>query len=360
MRNSNIILIAAAQAVILQGCTTEYKKPDITAYLEDSNIKAEVSDNYKSVDGGDGYTDRVWEAQDENGLNFHVIDDYHWGSETLTNNLKDDYEYQVLSSIKDELNTLGFSLASGENNTHASIEYRFQTDSDIDNAKESLAKLKQYIAQNFKQFDNSDVQFVLVYDSQYNSEFGLECSSIPYKAKNFQEDFLTNSEVAELLKESREYAVAIGDYDSPILSGITIDSIVDGSDNRLYDIQSENAEPLNLLMNNYRRVVHFGTLYNLIKDTGKADELNLNGTFDHFTFVGINGKTYEVQYSYNDMDLTSYGEKYTFNETDHGYFYVVDGIPTPTEYYFADWFNIQQIEDMTGIRVSNAPDSSNK
>ena len=78
--------------VLLSGCTTKYEQKDIYDYIEENYAleDVKVSKERTELTGEDDYTDYLWEITADD-IKFRVLDDYHWGMETLTNHLTDEY-----------------------------------------------------------------------------------------------------------------------------------------------------------------------------------------------------------------------------------------------------------------------------
>ena len=91
------LVIMLCGIITLSGCTEEYDRADIIKYVtQNCDIKKfSVSKDYEEVEGDDGYTDKVWTVtvNGDDKLEFVVHDDFHWGMESLTNSLNDDYKY---------------------------------------------------------------------------------------------------------------------------------------------------------------------------------------------------------------------------------------------------------------------------
>ena len=99
-------MVLCIASIILSGCVTDYEISDIEKEIsENIGVKnAIVFPVYTEFKGEDGYTDRIWTAEiPDSGIEFHVIDDYHWGMESVTNYLKTDYNEAVLAYIETQL-----------------------------------------------------------------------------------------------------------------------------------------------------------------------------------------------------------------------------------------------------------------
>ncbi|MCI6495979.1 MAG: hypothetical protein MSA01_02810 [Anaeromassilibacillus sp.] len=84
-------MVLCIASIILSGCVTDYEISDIEKEIsENIGVKnAIVFPVYTEFKGEDGYTDRIWTAKiPDSGIEFHVIDYYHWGMESVTNYLK--------------------------------------------------------------------------------------------------------------------------------------------------------------------------------------------------------------------------------------------------------------------------------
>ena len=88
--------------VLLTSCTTQYEQKDVYRHLKKTYALkgVEVSKERAELTGEDSYVDYIWKVTADD-ITFHVKDDYHWGLETLTNNLTDDYRDALLKAYFD-------------------------------------------------------------------------------------------------------------------------------------------------------------------------------------------------------------------------------------------------------------------
>ena len=89
------------------GCTVNYTREDIIQYAKEKyNLKKVfVSEEPVQFKDDDGYTDKIWTVIDEErNIVFHVKDDFRYGSESVRNSLKDDYDDAAFTKYYDELN----------------------------------------------------------------------------------------------------------------------------------------------------------------------------------------------------------------------------------------------------------------
>lgn len=96
-----------------------------------------------------------------------------------------------------------------------------------------------------------------------------------------------------------------------------------------------------LCANKYYYGVSFGTLYEMLIREGIAVE----GSNWHYSFVGIDGCTYEISYDFCDYI-------YTDDDWDRtGYYYLKDGVQMPMNVYFYNHFSESEILEMTGLTI---------
>lgn len=340
--------------IMLAGCTTTYNRQDIHEYMNNSDLKGETSESYEKVIGEDGYTDRVWTATDENGIEYHVTDNYFWGQETLQNGLRDDYEYSVLNILKDKYN---YELQEDYSNQFVVLRYYFETREDIDKAYAELNEILKYVVQNYPSFDPSSVRYTIAYKNQYDSIYNSGDTQVVYLNQRLDNIEVNEEDIQDVIRKSQEYSLAMGDRESPILDRLTdaeIDNIIATQDNRIVDITDpDNIFDYPVLQVQGRWAISFGGLYNLLANMD--EDFQLNGDFTHFTFVGIDGKTYEFQYSLNDLDYTQFDYKYSVNkDASTGYFYIVDGVQTPCDIYSENWLDLNKVQEITGRKLSVA------
>lgn len=318
--------------------------------MKDNNIEGRTSESYEEVIGDDGYTDKVWNVTDENGVEYHIIDDYAWRGETLQNSLTDDYEYSVLTKLEPEHS---YEVYGDISNQYATVVYAFETLDDIDKAIQDLNSLTEQLSQ-YKNFSLSDVRYSIQYTNQYTQIYDSSDSQDIRLSGYLDDTTIDESDIQKVINDSQECQIQFGDCDSPILQGLSEDDIgnlIETQENKIVDITDpENTVGYPVLAMDRRDVIQFGELYNLLKNSKK--DFSLNGDFEHYTFVGVDDKTYEVQYSLNDLDLTQFGyENHVNSESDTGYFYIVDETPVPCNLYFENWFDFNKVYDMTGIKI---------
>lgn len=340
--------------IMLAGCTTTYNRQDIHEYMNSKKLKGETFESYEEVVGEDGYTDRIWTVTDENGIEYHVVDDHFWGYKAVQNALRSDYEYAILDILKDKYN---YELQGEYHNQLAVLYYCFETREDIDKVNVELNEVLKYAVQNYPSFNASDVRYVIAYKNQYDSIYNSGDYAAVYLNQKLDNIEVDEEYIQATIREAQEYSLAMGDRESPILDGLTdaeIDNIIATQDDRLVDVTDPNNTfeyPVIQLWS--RRALTFGGLYNLLANSDK--DFQLNGDFTHFTFVGVDGKTYEIQYSLDDLDYTQFGSKYGLNkDTYTGYFYTVDGVETPCGKYSDNWLDLNKIQEITGRKLSIA------
>lgn len=109
MKKKLIALFVLLCLVGITGCTKNNGSNDIKNYLENTiGIKNyTLSNNPTEKKDSDGYTDYYWHVKYKN-IEFDIIDDYHYGMESVTNSLKSDYNQKVMD--------YHYSIYSNKNN----------------------------------------------------------------------------------------------------------------------------------------------------------------------------------------------------------------------------------------------------
>ena len=344
-----VLCLAAA---LLAGCTTDYARADIQAMVRDQlGVRgAVVAQDYTALEGEDGYTDRIWKVLvPQTGLQFSIVDDYHWGYETVTNHLWTDYPEAALAHIADQLPET--SLLQVETWQTDGICYGQITGSYTD--PDSLRQCRQQLVQLVDMFE----------------ELGYEGLSVSYQLawqgplRDVTDYVIDDADctghtdaVASYDEMLAEYVTTVLDYriDLPLeLTQQQVDTALAGYRYRLGVYRGAQTDPEDyepqlidwyddLIANKYAYGISFGTLYEVLLREGLAPE----GDAWHYTFTGADGSRYEVSYDFIAPLFTD--EEGAVRQ---GYYYQKDGETVPMGYYFYNHFTAREVLELTGLRL---------
>ena len=346
-----VLLFFMVGLLYLTGCTTDYDRDDIEKWIqEELQISGvSVARQYREVKGSDGYTDRLWDViVPETGLRFHVLDDYYWGMESMSNSLSTDYNEAVLDMIKDKLPELAYlevsTATSGEMYT-GEITGNFENTEQLQQCYSEL----QYLCSAFEKigYHNLSVRYSLCFQNplREKTEYTVDDGdSIGYTDNIDTFEEMKNSYIITVLDYrfeqadtflQEEIATALTDYRyrAGIYRGMQ-------TDRALYEPEQITYYD-DIIANKYAYGISFGSLYHILVKEGFA----VSGNSWHYSFVGANGVQYEISY-----DFVSELE-YRVGEVRAGYYYVANGAIVPMDAYFYNHFDERQIEQMTGLRV---------
>jgi hypothetical protein len=335
---------------LLTGCVTEYTREDIQAYVQESLQleNAQVSRTYEEVKGEDGYTDRLWTVSlPEKDLTFYVLDDYGWGMESVSNYLRDDYRDRALASLSedfpkfqmlqietDKWDVLWYSAVTGMYCNQKELRlccdelHQFQSwlqmkgYGDLSAAyrllfDNPLRDVTEYVVDDGDIFGNTDS--IQSYEEMAEKYYS---TVLDYR---FDSSDITEEEISAFMKT---YPYPVGVYE-----GSEIDpKLYKPSDIRYYE---------DIIANQFGYGISFGSLYLILEREGFSPQ----GTVERYSFIGSDGSTYEISYSFLD-------EMYSRNQGPTlGYYYLKDGEKQKMNAFFYNHFSTREIEKMTGLRL---------
>ena len=340
--------------ITLSGCTEEYDRADIIKYVtQNCDIeKFSVSKDYEEVEGDDGYTDKVWtvKVKGDDKLEFVVHDDFHWGMESLTNSLNDDYKYVALVHLYEEYDECELLELYEEENirTYAELVGNYDNLDELEELFEEAAEFAEYVDDcgydiefrvNFKmenplsdngvkEIIDGDYSTWIEADDNYDYEDTYEAAvdkylltSIIYRFEDNLSEF-SDKEIKEAVKGCA-YRVAVSS---------------DGTKDGEFEFYEDLCGKM------YTSSVTFGTLYEILVREG----VDVTGDSWHYSFVGVDGITYEISYDF--CDYTHYGEIEEGDEK-NSYYYIRNGEKVPMDYYFYNYFSEKEVLEMTGILI---------
>lgn len=326
--------------LLLCGCTTDYGRKDIKEFVktEYGLKKISVKRKAEEVKHGEEHSDYLWTVEDrESGVTFHVLDDYEVGKMGLYNSLWSDYEDARLVEAFKEYHPEHISLESSTEDSMYSAKI-IGTYSSRKELQELFEETNAFVTDYLDNEVKVSVYFTM--ENPYrNNVDGYEVNDADYHktAKEFGVDLYEDAD-NRLLLVSVDYG--FDDY------------LADFTEEKIREVVKENKFRLgvadsaegpyeyydDLCGSQYYYGVSFSTLYQILEREGYPVE----GDKNHYSFVGVDGSTYEISYDFVG---------YEYDEGKVGYYYLKDGVETPMDFCFYNHFEAPFIRDTTGIYV---------
>ena len=337
---------------ILNGCTTKYTKDDITHYVNDTIglTNFTVSDEYRIFVGDDDYEDKIWTITDNNtGMKFHVIDDFYWGMEAVTNSLDNDYTDTLLIFLQNDLpHTQSLNVAAKEEKGIQSCEIigYFENEPELKACYRDLQKLQK--AFSLLGYPNLSARYC------FRMEHPLRYHTSQELTEGDSNGWL--NELPDYQEMLNKYVLAVLDYRyDGTLESLTEQQIANALDNSpqqvgiLRDPASQTFEFYDDIAANAFHGISFGTLYEILLREGFQPQ----GSPCHYTFTGSDGSVYEISYDFNDYThIDSSGDTWS------GYYYIRSGEIVPMDYYFYNWFEENEVQEMTGLQITSRSENT--
>lgn len=338
--------------LIFSGCVTDYERSDIENEVsENIGVKnAVVSPTYTEFEDENGYTDRIWTVMiPESGIEFHVIDDYGWGMESVSNYLKNDYNEAVFAYIETKLPKFQHIKPytyKKDGIFYGEITGKYQNTEELKACHDELEEMKSA----FSDLGYDDIE--IRYDIQYEhplrnvTEYTIDDGDL----------FGNTSSIKTVDDMMTEYITTVLDYRYPELNSFTAEEIQLALKNYRYMVGVYRGEETDselyqekdityyddIIANKYGYGVSFGSLYEILSREG----MNPTGDYWRYSFTGSDGSVYEISYDFSDYPFET-----TDFDTQNGYYYIKDGEKIPMNYYFYNHFSASQIYEMTGLRL---------
>ncbi len=341
------LILLAACALFLGGCTTEYKKSDIEQFVtEELQIRNyTVYVNTREIEGEDGYHDEVWTVLDQaNNVKFHVINDYHWGMETLCNSLETDYDKAVLNQIKQELPKFDFLTVELSQNEamvwSAKILGAYKDKEELFSCCKELELLKRAFA------DLGYPKLSILCQLEYHNP--LRETIRTWEVDDADHLSYTDDEIKqdEILRRFVKTAL---DYRFDVIDSFTEEEIAESvayykNNVGICRTKREEREKLNAneieyyddIVSHYHNDVTYGTLYEILLREG----FEPSGSAWHYQFTGQEGDVYEISYEFSD---------YPYDHDITGYYYLKNGEPVLMQYHYRNYFSLEEVREMTGL-----------
>lgn len=355
------LLLVCSAILPMTGCTTKkYNRRDIYKYVQEvCGLESfTVSKEPILIEGEDGYTDRLWTVivQDGSELTFHVLDDFHWGMESVTNDLRTDYDAVVLKQIAGDYTFTDMKLEHDTND--AFMESAILT-GDFESREELvrlLDEMEAFLEQVAADGRGIRVPVRLRMESILRNRCSYEVDDGDFSDMLYPDEG-TGAYSLQRDEAMEQYLLSCVDYRfEDQLAAFTPQEIADAvseSQDRISISRSgDKAGPYetypDLCASCFSYGVSFGTLYEILSREG----VSVSGDSWHYSFTGTDGSVYEISYDFCDYVYSDQNE----NEDETGYYYLKDGEETPMSAYFYNHFTVSEIEKMTGLilRIGDA------
>ena len=335
---------------LLAGCTKNYDQNSVMDYVQEQLSLSEftVSQTYKEIKGEDGYTDRLWTVKDkEHNITFHVLDDYFWGMESVSNHLSDDYEASLFASLYQKLeqkDNLSFIKENKDSLFTVQLVCNYKNKEELTDCYDSVLSYK-------KQIDQFGYQLNIPYSVEYDFEF-----------KNIGDYQIKTGDQSGSLKDIDEnvYQEMIYNYYSTALTYQIEDSLLEMTPSdkdfvmnhedthRIFKRTNQGSLEFydDVIGNENSYGISFGGLYKILKQ----ENFPVVGNAWHYT-VTVNSDIYEFSYDFNDLLYEDEDQNF------YGYYYKKNGQKMKMNFYFYNCFKPKEINEMFGLNIE---ESTNK
>lgn len=329
----------------LAGCTTNYEQTDIYKYVKKTyalgNVK--VSNERVEFTGEDGYVDYIWGVIADD-ITFHVKDDYRWDLETLSNSLTDDYRDVMLKAYYDQCMPPHLTLDEGEEEGLYSNRLigTFDSKEELRQLYDELVDFQVYTARRGYRAPYS-FRYHLLMQSPLCGDTAQD-SAIPYEGDSI--GYVTEIRYDTVKEAMKEYAQTYTEYHfSDLYDKFDKAEIVEAlsdSEYRLGIVKEGDTFFYDDLCAGGWNKISFGTLYEILQREGFAVE----GNNERYSFTDADRNTYEISYvPYDLIDADG-----SANESDHASF-LKNGSPAEREYRFNNHLAIEEIEEISGLKL---------
>ncbi len=344
------VLLALLLPLALAGCVEDYDKSDIKVYIKNTIgiTGVTVSSETVSFDDGEGYQDIIWTATvKDTGMVFHVVDDFGWGMESVSNYLWNDYASTTLLYLADDLpdiQPLAITAQVDENGlASGGLTATFSDEAELAECYDALVALKsEFTALGYDGLSvwyNLEYQHPLRYTIPTYEEDGGDSSGrtgydfsyqdmkneMVLTALDYRYDIIEDFTVQEIEDALVDYRYCLGVYQ--------------GSETERSEYADEDVVYYDdIIASKYAYGVSFSSLYEVLVREGYAVE----GDAWHYSFTGVDSVVYEISYDFVDDLYGEYGL---------GYYYLADGEVTLMGARFYNHFVVNKIEELTGLRL---------
>ena len=333
-KSSFLILLLIALVLILSGCTKNYDRKDIQKYVQEnigirdftvSSTRQEITNQE------DGYTDYLWTVKEKDGTIFHVLDDYYYASEWVSNSLRNDWNAVHLQAYLKTADHKGFEVEEDNDEIlYVRLMGAFTSRAQLRGLTETLNRLA-------KGLSGVSIPYLLEYDfpGKFIGDYEINDAD--------SSGTLDPGERIDPAEAEKNYLHFIIDMrDEKALSEFKdqeIHDLVKGNPWELCVLQEDESVLIyrDLLGSRFAYGISFPTLYEILV----RNDYPVTGTKDDFTFEGIDGNTYEMSNAFIEDDW---------------HYYLVNDEKTQMDAYFYNHLRPNEITELTGIRVDYARD----
>lgn len=344
MRKIILGLLISVSLISIIGCTKNYDRNDIINYVNEELkiMDIQVSKTYKEIIDEEGYTDKIWTVLDkENNITFHVLDDFYYGMESVTNHLSNDYDESAFIELYNEMDVkqnIVYNYKSNNLFNEVNLICNYNNKKELNECYTSLLYYKNYIES--KNFDLA-ISYTLEYDfslkiiGEYESNLGTTAGQL----NNLDQNVL-NEAMYDYLSTALMLQIDSG------LNEITEENmkqILENDETHLIFIKKDGAieqQYDDIIAHPHAYGISFGTLYKILKKEG----FNPDGNSWHYTVVNKNGDKFEFSYDFND---------YVYENGMAGYYYKKNDEKISMGAYFYNCFKDTQINEMFGINIED-------
>lgn len=321
-------------ALLLCACTTIYDRKDIYDYVKENYDIDDftVDEEYQEIKGEDGYTDKLWTVHVQDGITFHVLDDFAYVGESVKNSLYDDYNDEL---FKDAYQTIDHSPYITYNETvNDALTYVHLTGEFTD--KESLYHCYEALLSYRNALQGNDQIMKIRYDLSFNNpvlKIG-EYDNISGDSWGDLEDINEEKYQQMLLQYFRAALSFQLQENTAEMNEDELKMVLEDEETHRICITYDDGsvkEYEDIIADQYYYGISFGALYKILLE----EEFDVEGSSDHYV-VKTDEDTYEISYD--------------FRENDH-YYYLKNETPVYMEYYFYNCFECEKIEEMFGLKL---------
>lgn len=320
--------------LVLCGCTKDYDRNDIRDYVKDScgisdfKVSSEPQEMHSDEDE---YTDYLWTVTEGNGRVFHVLDNYYWGMEALTNSLACDREYVMLKELFAD--TSHDMLYLYEEEWEGMLNTQIRGDYSNRRQLHLLAdELKELLAQN-REGTGVFYDFRCMHPYRSIGDYEIKDADAYGRARQPQD--------VDISEGDTNYLLLCLDHRYENMNEYTKEETAAALENyprRLAYLDQESGTYVfydDLVESRMGYGISFACLYEILKQAG----FDPSGSPAHYTVSAPDGTVYEFSYDFIENDA---------------YYYLRNGEKTDTGYYFYNHFQYRKVEEMFGVSVRAA------
>lgn len=312
------------------GCTENHDREDVKNYVKKQlNLTdIEISKKYKEKKDKEGYTDKIWTVVDKkNNITFHVIDDYGYSGESVSNSLTNNYDVSVFKNYYPKMKKQD-NIEVDENDTGYSnlvLNCKYKNKKEIDECYNSLKYYGDYLK-------NKGFTIYINYQVTYDKEMvGI---------KNYDADTVGNYKGTMSKKQYNKILLRYYSYGVAYQITDILDEMNDSDMNdvynyeenyRIYTIKNDEKKYYENVITSTSSGISYGSLYRVLKEEG----FKLSGDVNHYTVFSNDGTKYEISYDFKETD-----------NDEIKYYYYKNGTKTEMDSYHTDDFGFWQVKDM--------------